>query len=307
MNSIIERLSSRWAEAGWQGRVVPIRHLQDLQGEIEGRHAQGQFPPEFYEEALSFFSYGPASDFPPSASLIVVAVPRPQSKVRFTLRDQTLTLNHPPTFAGFKEIPLQVGGRLIEWLAPEGFRVAPARLPQKLLAVRSGLAEYGRNNIAYIPGMGSFFQTVAYYSDLPCPEDPWREPRMMDRCKACRICQTRCPTGAIPADRFLLHAERCLVFHNERGPAHPFPAWIDPSAHNGVLGCMLCQQCCPENKPFLDWFEGHEAFSHEETSLLLQGASVGQLSAETRGKLERLDLLDYLESLPRNLGVLFRA
>ena len=84
-----------------------------------------------------------------------------------------------------------------------------------------------------------------------------------------------------------------------------FPDWIDPASHNCLIGCMLCQQFCPEDKGFLEWFEGNETFSNEETSQLLRGTSSDQLAPTTQAKLERLELLDYLEILPRNLGVFF--
>ncbi|MBF0547969.1 MAG: hypothetical protein HQM08_26265 [Candidatus Riflebacteria bacterium] len=306
MKKVNEVFFSKLEEGGLKGRVVPIQHLQDLQREIEDRHAEGLFAPEFYQEALSFFSFRPPDDFPAATSLIVVAIPRPQTNVSFTWRGKTLTLLLPPIYLGFREIARQIGGHLTDWLAPEGYRVTSAKLPQKLLAVRSGLAEYGRNNITYIPGMGSFFQLAAFFSDLPCEEYTWREPRMMDRCQVCKVCQTKCPTGAITSERFLLQPERCLVFHNERGKDHRFPAWIDPALHNCLIGCMLCQRFCPENKAFLDWFEGNESFSHEETSLLLKGGSSDQLAVTTQAKLTRLGLLENLEILPRNLGVFFK-
>ena len=72
------------------------------------------------------------------------------------------------------------------------------------------------------------------------------------------------------------------------------------------MGCMACQQYCPENKPFLGQFDGDEEFSHEETALLLAGASRDQLSAATAAKLERLELIEDLAILPRNLRVFFR-
>ncbi|UCH94623.1 MAG: hypothetical protein JSV88_30770 [Candidatus Aminicenantes bacterium] len=306
MEKDIEMLYSRFEERGLKGRVVSIRHLQDLRNEIENRHNQGFFDEEFYQEGLSFFSFQPPHDLPTVTSLIVVAISRPQTKVNFTWSGNTLTLILPPTYLGFREIHRQIEGLLTEWLAPEGYRLASAKLPWKLLAVCSGLAEYGRNNISYIPGMGSFFQPIVFYSDLPCQKDTWCEPRIMDRCQDCLVCLTKCPTGAITSERFLLRAERCLVFHNERSPDHPFPDWIDPAWHNCLIGCMLCQQFCPENKAFLNWFEGNETFSHEETSLILKGTSVDRFPAATQAKLERLGLLDFLEILPRNLGVFFR-
>jgi epoxyqueuosine reductase len=68
---------------------------------------------------------------------------------------------------------------------------------------------------------------------------------------------------------------------------------------------MRCQRICPENKPFLEWVEGDAAFSEEETGLLLAGAAPDRLPAATLKKLERLELMDYLDVLPRNLGVFF--
>jgi epoxyqueuosine reductase len=61
----------------------------------------------------------------------------------------------------------------------------PAKLPLKLLAAHSGLAVYGRNNIAYVSGMGGFLGLTAVYSDLPCEQDSWQEPQLMKRGETC--------------------------------------------------------------------------------------------------------------------------
>ncbi len=307
MDTSIEKLYARLETRGFKGRVVSIRHLPELQEDILGRNSQDQFDAAFYRERLSFFNFTPPEGLPAARSLIVVAVPRPQTQVKFAWRGKTLALVLPPTYLGHSRVFRQTGELLGELLAEDGYQVVQARLPQKLLTVRSGLADYGRNNICYIPGLGSFFQPTAFFSDLPCEEDTWREPRMMERCQNCKACMIKCPTGAIGDERFLLHAERCLVFHNERSSALPFPSWIDPAAHNCLMGCMLCQRFCPEDKPFLGWFEGDEEFTHEETSLLLAGVSRERLPVETMAKLERLELLDDLDKMPRNLGVFFES
>ena len=54
-------------------------------------------------------------------------------------------------------------------------------------------------------------------------------------------------------------------------------------------------------KGLLDWVEGKQLFSQEETALILEGACLDRLSAETLHKLERLDLAESLDALPRNL------
>ncbi len=69
------------------------------------------------------------------------------------------------------------------------------------------------------------------------------------------------------------------------------------------MGCMLCQQFCPEDKPFLGWFEQPWDFSAEETALLLNGTPRQALPAETVQKLETLELIEDADKFPRNLGV----
>jgi epoxyqueuosine reductase len=95
------------------------------------------------------------------------------------------------------------------------------------------------------------------------------------------------------------------VFHNEKKGDVPFPSWVNPSWHNCLYGCFHCQRVCPENRNFLQWIGEREEFSEEETALLLKGVSCADLSAATLRKLERLDLVDSLDSFPRNLGVFF--
>jgi hypothetical protein len=69
---------------------------------------------------------------------------------------------------------------------------------------------------------------------------------------------------------------------------------------------MHCQRACPEDKNLLQWIEGTEGFTEEETALILRGTAVGDLPTATFGKLKRLDMIDYLDNLSRNLGVLLR-
>ena len=79
----------------------------------------------------------------------------------------------------------------------------------KLAAVRSGLAQYGRNNICYVEGMGSFFiprlpdrsrlrgGSLGDLSNLPF-------------CNHCSICIDACPTSAIQPGSI---CHRCITVH----------------------------------------------------------------------------------------------
>ncbi|MBN1810473.1 MAG: epoxyqueuosine reductase [Anaerolineae bacterium] len=301
---MIPTLLHQLEERGCKGRVVPVRHLHNLQEEIADRHRQGVFDDEFYQERLAGFKFDLPDDLPEARSLIVVAVPQPQIRFTFTWNGEATPLVVPPTYLHWRETNKQVEDLVAEIMGAQGYRVAQGRLPEKLLAAHSGLGAYGRNNICYVDGLGSFHSPVVLVSDLPCPEDTWQEARMLERCQTCQACLRACPTGAITAERFLLHAERCLTFRNEKPGSVPFPAWLDPAWHNCLVGCMICQRVCPENKEFLGWVEEGAEFSAEETSLLLEKVPPDQLPDALMEKLTHWDLVDLLDILPRNLGVL---
>ena len=301
-----ENIIYRFEEHGYRGRIVSIQHLRDLREEIEGRNKQGQFDKGFFHDCLAQFDFRIPDSLSEAKSIIVVAVPRPQTQVSFTFKGETKVLLLPPTYLGYEETRQKVENLLSDILSVKGYRVTRTKIPLKLLAVRSGLGSYGRNNICYVSGMGSFLELVAVYSDMPCLKDNWQEAKMMENCQNCYACQKNCPTGAIGSDRFLLHTERCLVYHNEKKGDVPFPDWIDPSWHNCIIGCLRCQRVCPQNRNFLNWIEGKIEFSKDETALLLNGVHRDQLPSETAKKMQYLNLLEGIDILPRNLGVFFK-
>jgi epoxyqueuosine reductase len=302
MNSSMERLLGRIGERGWKGRAVPIHRLADLREAIRGRHEQGLLDESLYREQLGFFSFDPPADLPDARSIVIVAAPTPQMRLVFHWQGGRVPVVVPPTYVAYTPRTESIQAVLAAWLAQEGFRLAKPQLPLKTLAVRSGLAEYGRNNVCYVPGMGSFLQLVGAFTDLPCDDDPWREPKVLNRCESCVTCLRRCPTGAITRDRFLLHAERCLTYHNEA--ASDFPDWIDPSWHHCLIGCLRCQTTCPENRAVRAWFEDRAEFSEQETALLVERTPLDRLPAETADRLKSLEINEDYRFLCRNLSMI---
>jgi epoxyqueuosine reductase len=288
-------------ERGWKGRIVAIDHLADLQEAIRGRYEQGLFDEALYRGQYGSFSFDPPAELAGARSIVIVAVPTPPMRITFQWQGKGVPVVVPPTYVSYAPRTDAVQAQLAAWLQKEGYGLARPRLPLKTLAVRSGLAEYGRNNITYVAGMGSFHQLVGAFSDLPCDDDPWREPKALDRCDECVACLQRCPSGAITDERFLIHAERCLTYHNEAKA--DFPDWIDPSWHHCLIGCMCCQSGCPENKGVLDWFEDRAEFSELETELLIQHVPLEQLPAETAAKWKGLDVSEDHAVLCRNLAL----
>lgn len=303
MDRFVDELFARLRERGFQARIVSVSHLHQLQKEIESLRSHDLLDSEFYKDRLAWFNFQIPEDLPKAQSLIVVAVPRPQTRAIFAWNGQRRPLILPPTYTAYDGITEQAENLLAKMLGEKGYKSTRTALPLKLLAVRSGLGQYGKNNICYVSGLGSFLQLVAVYSDMPCEEDSWQEATMMKNCEECDLCSRACPTGAISSDRFLLRAERCISYHNEKEGDVPFPTWMDTSWHNCIVGCMRCQRVCPQNREFIQWIGEKEEFTEQETALLLQGAPQDKLPVTTLRKLEHLSLVDYLSCLPRNLGV----
>jgi epoxyqueuosine reductase len=285
---------------GFQGRIVSIAHLKELQKEIEDRRKKGLLDKELYDAYLASFDFECQRALSGASSLIIISVPQPQVRVTFLRKDKSYPVIIPPTY-NFS-VDNQVSDLLEAHLGPQGYRLQKVRLPEKLLAVRSGLARYGKNNITYVKGSGSFHRPVVFISDFPCEADSWGEPTVIEPCETCNACMKACPTGAIGSDRFLLHAERCLTFHNER--SNDFPDWLSPAWHNSLVGCMICQKVCPANKDIRKWTESGATFDREESCLILDGVSDDRLPRETQEKLSRLDMMEYYDVLGRNLRIL---
>jgi epoxyqueuosine reductase len=306
MDEFVDDLFVCLRERGFRARIVSVSHLHQLQREIEGLHSHALLDSQFYQDRLVRFNFQIPKDLPKAQSLIVVAVPRSQTRVIFTWNGRRHPLILPPTYAAYDDTTKQVESLLAKLLGEKGYQSTGAALPLKLLAARSGLVQYGRNNICYVSELGSFFQLVAVYSDMPCEEDSWQEATMMKSCEECELCRRACPTGAIPSDRFLLHAERCITYHNEKEGNVSFPEWMKVSWHNCVIGCMRCQRVCPQNKEVMQWAGEAEEFSEEETTLLLEDVPRDKLPPATLKKLEHLSLVDCLDILARNLGIFFK-
>jgi epoxyqueuosine reductase len=291
-------------ENGYRARVVKIERLDELRAEIEGRYAEGALDDGFYRNRLSGFVYAPPEDLPQAKSIIVVAAAQPHIRFVFTFNGKRVPLVVPPTYLHAGETDKQAGDTLAGILAPEGYRVVPATVPKKLLAVRSGLADYGKNNITYIYGTGSYHRLVVFYSDLPCERDEWRAPTMMEQCEDCVACVGACPTGAITAERFLIYVEKCITFYNEEPSDMSFPAWMNPSSHELLVGCLRCQRVCPENKEAVEWVEDAAEFTADETKLLLDGTPRERLPDTMVKKMEESDMFEISDVFPRNLRVL---
>jgi len=291
----------QWAAVhGDKLQIVPIRRLQDMKIELEAFREKEEL--NGFQKWIIHNLYRfdlPSAGFP-IRSMIIIAIPHPfYARVEFVWQVKnyhclSLVMSDFDTTEKY----------LNDFLGTTNHHLLPAsNLPLKRLAVKSGLAVYGRNNICYVEGMGSVFSLAGYYSDVKCDDGDWMELRQSDRCTHCWACVNHCPTEAIRKDRFLINNERCLSNLNE-GPGE-FPEWLPKSVHHCLYDCLKCQIICPMNKAYLDNIIGPIQFSEDETEMLLSGGPSDAFPPALKQKSKLLGLDQWLGNIPRNLKVLF--
>jgi epoxyqueuosine reductase len=122
-------------------------------------------------------------------------------------------------------------------------------LPERLVAAKAGIVNYGRNNFAYADGIGSFIYLTSFVVDqeldydsatvkVGCPE-------------GCSACLKACPTQAI-YEPLKLDPRRCIAFNTfmtqERIAGSHIKPEIREKMGTKVHGCDICQEVCPRNQ-----------------------------------------------------------
>ncbi|QAA33712.1 4Fe-4S double cluster binding domain-containing protein [Clostridium manihotivorum] len=296
MKDNLERIA---IENGDSLKIIPSIHLEDLENifnDFKANEDLNDFQKWIVNELYQLDI--PKQPFQVN-SIILVAIQHPfYAKVKFTKEGVEKTFlslvvsDFNTTEAYIKRYTEENNCSIVE----------AKNLPLKRLAVHSGLACYGRNNITYINGLGSNFSYKAYFTDLLCEEDTWGELQNAKACTNCSLCINNCPTGAIRKDRFLIDNTKCLSFINE--VPGEFPAWIPVQSHHTLYDCLKCQIICPMNHTQKDNIIENISFTEEETNLLLEGHPLNNLSSELKHKVNLLGINQWYSAIPRNLKTL---
>ncbi len=302
MENLWRKVSDGLGSRGWSTGTIPVGRLIDLRGDLDPLLEQGLVHEAVRNAYLNDFKYEAPGQLQDARSLVVVAVPQPRMRIHFIHNGRDIPATVPPTYANAMTVIEGVRKELETLTVKEGGRFVKATLPLKTLAARTGLVRYGRNNITYLPGHGSFHRLVAYFSNLDFGMDQWQEREPLPACKTCDLCRKACPASVISKERFLIHVEKCLTFLNEMPSEKAFPVEVKGGWHNAIVGCMRCQDACPYDKKIRKWTEEGETFTEDETRYLLKGDFSDDGAKELSLKLERCGL-DFT-IFPRNLEVL---
>jgi epoxyqueuosine reductase len=304
---MIKSLKNIITDQGAKFKIIPIERLKDLKKDIENfkkKQNLNNFQKYIVNEMYKFDI--PDIEFNPK-SIIIIAEPNPAyAEVEFIWQGN----KHLVKSLSYYDIDSEKDHTntkkyLKNFLESNDFHIEHAtNIPYKLLAVRSGLAIYGKNNICYIDGMGSFLTFEAFFTDFPCTNNTWKNITYAEKCSGCNSCLNNCPTNAIRDQTFLIDNERCLSYYNEM-PGE-FPEWIPLSAHNCIYDCLKCQIICPMNKKFLKNVIGPIKFNEQETNDILKGKQFKKLNPELRKKVKMLGMDLWLNAIPRNLKILFQ-
>jgi len=294
-------LTRNFNKYGAKYKILSTVHIQELKKEVEYLYVSGKINHNIYKDYLKAFHFKVPENFNDAQSIIIIAIPQRISLVTFQLDNKKIKIIIPPTYI-YRKIREQCNDILSEVFG-NNIKFSRALLPLKLIAVHSGLGRYGKNNLCYIDGMGSFARLEAFYIEHKCDCDEWQNTELLQECRVCNRCVNNCPTKCISDDEFVINAGRCLTYFNEA--EKDFPEYIDKSMHNALVGCIKCQSVCPVNYPYLKEKFIVESFDKEETFLIMNGNLKESKSLTSR--LKQLDMDEYQDVLRRNLKALIKG
>lgn len=289
---------------------MSVSHFAELQSFMDGLRRDDKISNhKIFLSYINRMKFAVPDSFKGATSVVILAYRTPMLRFNVHHRGRAHEMIISPQYFddGLKRADLEAAVRR-DIVKDPAARLEPALgLHLKLLAARSGLGRYGRNNICYVEGMGTFHALFAFLTDAAGLEDSWHELSLLEACRECPICYGICPTNAIRRENFVIDAGRCITLYSE--VEDPFPNWILPSMHNALMGCMKCQLGCPENEKAGFRTETGEDINEEETQKILEGKPDDQLLETLGRKLRKFPPAADRTQFPiltRNLRVLLR-
>jgi len=308
---MVQKLKT-WAASRGRLAVLSATELFESRRFITGLRENGLLKSRVYRNYLAGLvkpSLGLEAKF---KSIIMLSIARPAHALTFECESGLFSCFIPPTYVGNNQLRSTLLKDLRNFMGWDFPKISILRAPIKRLAVRSGLAVYGRNNITYSGEYGSYHQLLGFACEAElepfCAGEQTENPRL-PACIRCSACIRRCPTEAIDQNRFLIHAEKCFTLFTET------PGCLPPVRNKLIgemlclVGCLSCQTVCPANRGRLKIEQAPVSFTAAETRHFLADNSMRNGSDRRldpvwqgiRTKLKILGMLQYQNRIGRNL------
>lgn len=292
-------------EFEYKFRTVSVEHIKELKRWFEKLEKEKRLSiNKIFRDFIGRFQFNPDEILPGAKSIVIISVYLKNGSIIFNHKGKKIEIFVP---SGYFNPGLTLD-TIKPWILdditknPDTKYEPRTNLPIKTLAVRSGLADYGKNNIAYIDGFGSFHRMVCAYTDQEL-EDNWRPLNMLHLCKGCSICIKECPTKCITDNNFMINIDKCIPLYNEKPAA--LPEWIPSDVHHTMIGCLKCQYTCPANEARIKDIEILAEITEEETEFLLSEKSDQIIHNRLIEKLKMFRTARNLDHFRRNFKLAF--
>ncbi len=302
-DSVFEALTKSFQARGRRIASCEAARAKEVEERIQALLRDGLMDRRVHDAYFDGMRFHAPAAYGTDASILIAATPHYRSVLVLELPDGVLETTIPSTYLADR-IKAENDALLVTVLGPLGLRFEPAALPLKTLAAWTALGAYGRDNVLRVEGMGSYARLDAWWVDADLGEAGWGPPRVLARCAACRACLRACPNGCFHDEGFLVDASRCLTFLNEG--SEDLPRWLPAGAHTAAIGCLRCQEACPENARHRRAVERRYTFDAATSQALLEGKPAGALSPEAGELIRLLELEGREQRLARNLSALLR-
>ena len=303
-SSVFEALKQSFEIEGRRIASCRATRAKEIRERIQACLRDGLMDPRVHQGYFGGMKFEPPASHGTQASLLVVATPHSRSVIVLDLPDGVVEATIPSTYLSDR-VNARNNEILGAVLGPLGREFEPAILPFKTLAAWAGLGVYGRDNVLRFEGMGSYARLDAWWIDAELPEATWGPPMTLARCATCSACLRACPNGCFREGIFSIDASRCLTFLNEG--VGDFPGWLPQRAHSAAIGCLRCQEACPENARHRRFVERRFVFDRQTSRAILDGRAAAALPPDAAELIRLLELEGHEEKLARNLSTLLRA
>jgi len=285
----------------YQYRTFSVEHLAEVKAWFEKLKKDGNLSVnKTFQSYIGGFNFDPRAIMIGARSFIIISIPQKLQSIIFHHHGKKYDVRIPTGYTDDGLTGDMIKARIRKDIIcdPSKKLKGRIRMPLKTLSVKSGLAKYGKNNITYVDGYGSFHMLIGLYTDKVL-EDNWGPLRTLRECKGCSICKKECPTQCIRDSSFVIDVGHCVTLYNEL--PDPLPDWIKPNAHNALVGCLKCQYDCPANADGIKNIEKIAELDEEETDFVLNQGKDKEFHKKIIQKLKPFPSAEDLAYFSRNL------